>query len=139
VKSIGLLFLLAIGLLLYLSIDTLIDGLRFGSLSHKISFLMHYIDKESVGSGIKLITGGEHNFQFDNDLGYIYGGYGLFGVLSVFTFYICTAWKLKNKSILIMFGLISIGDSVLYSFFSAVYVLFILITLSSILGKKPDN
>lgn len=123
--------------LLVLSYGSIVGGVfeADGSMNVKYNILLEYIDYCLDGNVPLLLFGGMHRLQFDADYGYIIGGFGLFGLLSVLFFY-RSCWREIYGTFPFVFSLLflSFGNSVIYNLAASLQVFIVLIIISMV-GK----
>lgn len=103
-----------------------------GSVYIKNQILLDYLNAALVGQEwLLLLFGGEYSIQFDNDVGYIIGGWGVFGAISVLAFSLFFISKIKSswKVLLFILGTM-IGNSLFFGLLTAPLMICLCVGLS---------
>lgn len=80
---------------------------------------------------VSLLFGGEYQVQFDNDIGYIVGGWGFLGLLCVLSFSVYLMLKIRYAWRVLLFVLATmIGNSLFFGLLTAPLLVCLLIVLS---------
>jgi hypothetical protein len=108
-----------------------------GSMNIKLSTIYIYIMNEDVFS---LIFGGRHDVFFDMEYGYWIGSSGIIGFIGLFIFFRILYLRVKIVRLyLLIFLLMSIGNSLFYGLLTGVIALNVIIISSSIYFKNYER
>ena len=103
----------------------------------KFFLLDQYLENASLFS---LIFGGEHEYVFDADWGYLIGSFGIIGMINFFVLLTLIFSKIPlSRNIIICIIFIGFANSVFYGLLSAVQVLIILIISNNIIAVKGNK
>lgn len=129
----------AILLILFFLYDEIISSFYKvdGSMNIKLSTIYIYIMNEDVFS---LIFGGRHDVFFDMEYGYWIGASGIIGFIGLFIFFRILYLRVKIVRLyLLIFLLMSIGNSLFYGLLTGVIALNVIIISSSIYFKNYER
>lgn len=115
---------------------------KSGSVYIKMEILFNYINSmmSRDGGWFSLVFGGEYKIQFDNDIGYIIGGWGLLGMLSVIAFSIFFMTKIQSSwKILVFFLATMIGNSLFFGLLTAPLMVCLCVALSKIDAETMES
>lgn len=104
-----------------------------GSMFIKNEILINYINSKLVDEYglVSLLFGGEYQTQFDNDIGYIFGGWGGLGLLCVLSFAVYLMVKIRYAwRVLLFIFATMIGNSLFFGLLTAPLLVCLLIVLS---------
>jgi len=104
-----------------------------GSVNIKNQILLDYLNAAITRDGgwLALLFGGEYFVQFDNDVGYILGAWGISGMFSVLAFSLFFMMKIKSSWKILLFILgTMIGNSLFFGLLTAPLMICLCVALS---------